>query len=147
MSLPTADLCSAWHATGIRSITFFAPASRWMILLAKVANYARPVLTSDMAKSAINSMLSKRAPGPDAGERANRPAYIWARARNHAGDKVVSRVHTSNPYSFTVDAALAAVESVAKQPPAPGVYTPSQLCGTDTVTALPGCGPFVDSDR
>lgn len=142
MAIPWGDLATAFVTTGIPNIEVFTAASPRRIALARRMQAFRAVLGLAPVQQFLKARVARRVRGPDARQREGQPTFVWGEARNAGGEVRTARIKVANGYSVTVTGALAVVDFVLSRRLAPGVYTPSRLCGADFVTGLPGSGPL-----
>jgi short subunit dehydrogenase-like uncharacterized protein len=142
-AIPWGDVATAYYTTGIGDVEVYIATAPSQQRSLKLVNFVRPLLRL----SVVQNMMKSRAPktGPSAESRAKTPVFVWGEARNAAGDVRVARIKTANGYDLTVTGALAVLDQVLTGSPAGGYYTPSQLCGADLITRLPGSGELVIS--
>ncbi|MHB1261586.1 MAG: saccharopine dehydrogenase family protein [Thermoplasmatota archaeon] len=141
MAIPWGDLATAFVTTGIPNIEVYTATSPRRIAMARRAHRFRAVLGLAAVQRFLKSRAS-RVRGPDARQRDERPTFVWGEARNAAGSVKTARMKVANGYSITATGALAVVDFVLTQRPAPGAYTPALLCGADLVAGLPESGPL-----
>lgn len=141
MAIPWGDLATAYVTTGIPNIAVFTATSPRRIATLRRAHHLRGVLGLPFVQRFLKARAA-RVRGPDERQRSQRPTFVWGEARNAAGAVRTARIQVPNGYSVTATGALAVVQAVLAQRPAPGVYTPSRLCGWELVTRLPGAGPL-----
>ena len=142
-AIPWGDVSTAFHTTGIGNIEVYVATSPKQKRSLKLVNLMRPILRLTALQNVMKGRVTRSVTGPSAESRTRTPVYVWGEARNSAGDTRVARIKTANGYDLTVTGALAVVDHVLTQNPPGGFYTPSQLCGADLVSKLPGSGPMV----
>lgn len=142
VAIPWGDLATAHATTGIPNIDVFTASPPRRIAALRRAHLLRGVLGLPVVQRFLKARAAARVHGPDERQRDERPTFVWGEARNAAGRVVTARIRVPNGYSVTATGALAVVEHVLTHRPAPGVSTPSRLCGWELVTRLPGVGPL-----
>jgi short subunit dehydrogenase-like uncharacterized protein len=63
---------------------------------------------------------------------------VWGEVLNEAGERAAARLRGPETYTFTVEAALAAVKRALEGARRPGFQTPSTAFGADFVLAIDG---------
>jgi len=137
-AIPWGDVSTAFHTTGIPSVTVFRAMPPSGVRTMRIARYLSPLIGLGPINRALVSLLTTDYEGPNAAARASGEARLWGAATNAGGDHVVSRLRTPHPYALTVSAALAAVERVLAGDVAPGFQTPGGHFGPDFVLELDG---------
>jgi short subunit dehydrogenase-like uncharacterized protein len=136
--IPWGDLVTAWHSTGIPNITTYMALPAGVIQPLRVAFPAlRRVLEVEAVRHRLTRLIDARMQGPDEVEREKRRAQVWALARAPDGRWAEACMEMSEAYSFTVRAAVRAVEEVlagGRQ----GAFTPAQAFGADFVLSIEG---------
>jgi len=117
VSVPLADLVSAFHTTGIPHIT-----------------------TYYMGSAALGPLLrATRLLRPRPSTRAQRGrALVWAEASDDTGHTAAALLRCPEPYTLTALVALDAALRVARGGVAPGYRTPALALGADYVLGFPG---------
>jgi short subunit dehydrogenase-like uncharacterized protein len=137
VTLPLADLTTAWRSTGIPDIeTYFAASPRFRLLL-RASRWLGPALASGPVQRLLKAQVRAGAPGPTDAERRRGRGYVWGEVEDGSGRRAVSRLQTSNGYTLTADAAVAAVERVLAGTALRGFQTPATAFGADFVLGLP----------
>lgn len=142
VAIPWGDLATAYTTTGIPNLEVYTASSPRRIAALRRAHLLRGVLGIPMVQRFLKARATAQVRGPDDRQRECRPTFVWGEARNAAGAVTTARIQVPNGYTLTATGALAVVDFVLTSRPAPGVYTPSRLCGWELVTRLPGCGPL-----
>jgi short subunit dehydrogenase-like uncharacterized protein len=110
ITLPLADLSSAWHSTGIPDIELYFAAPPAQRALAMAARYLGPVLGSEAVQRFLAARVRAGARGPSEEERRRGRAVVWGEAEDDAGRRATGRLSLPEGYTFTALAALALVE-------------------------------------
>ncbi len=138
VTLPLGDLTTAWHSTGISDIEVYFAASAGLRALAAAERYAPALLGSAWVRRFLSGQVQAHGRGPSAEERRRGRGFVWGEVEDDAGGRATSRLTMPDGYTFTLHAALAAVERVlAGQCPA-GFQTPAKAFGPDFVLGLEG---------
>jgi short subunit dehydrogenase-like uncharacterized protein len=143
MAIPWGDVSTAYYSTGIPNIEVYVPASRLVILGAKLANLFAPLLRLKSVIGALQGLIAKRIQGPGSAARDRMPSYVWGEATNPSGEKRTARIKTANGYSLTITGSLEVVQYLLQTDVAGGAYTPSMLMGPGLVSRLPESGPMI----
>jgi short subunit dehydrogenase-like uncharacterized protein len=121
------DVVTAYHSTGIPTITVFSPVPR--------ATVAARLLRLPPMRALAARAVRRRPPGPPAHVRAATGVEIVAEVRSPAGSR--RGVLTGpNPYDVTADAVVREVALLAAA--RPGAHTPATALGADFVRGLDG---------
>ncbi|APX68019.1 MULTISPECIES: trans-acting enoyl reductase family protein [unclassified Brucella] len=142
MTIPWGDVATAYHTTGIPNIEVFIPASPALIMVAKLANYVRPLLGLASVQKLLKTYIDKTIEGPNEEMRARMPTFVWGEAVNARGERKTARIRTANSYSVTITGALEIIDYLLTNEPGGGAFTPAQLLGPGLVERLPESGPL-----
>jgi saccharopine dehydrogenase (NAD+, L-lysine-forming) len=82
--------------------------------------------------------VQQGAAGPTADEREQGESFVWGEVMNESGERATARLHGPETYTFTVEAALAAVERALEGARRPGFQSPSTAFGADFVLTIDG---------
>ena len=133
------DVATAWHSTGIPNIELFFEADRNMRIAAAMPSFVKRGLGSSVMQRILKAQIERHLPaGPTAEQRARGRAVIVAQARNHAGQTVVSRLVTPEPYALTALTAVEIVRRVAAAEAEAGFRSPSAVFGADFILGFDG---------
>src|SRR6185369_2968730 len=133
MTIPWADVSTAYATTGIPNIEVYIPGSPTMVARARRANRVRWLLVMGLVQRMMKRRIEKTVKGPSEAKRDAQPTFVWGEVRNARGDTRTARIKTVNGYSLTVTGALAVVEHLLAQVVLGGAYTPAKLMGPDLV--------------
>jgi short subunit dehydrogenase-like uncharacterized protein len=137
-AIPWGDVATAYHTTGVPSVTVYQSMHPRTVRILRVARYLAPLLRVDAIRGALLRIATDEYAGPDADERECGWARVWGSATNAAGERVVSRLRTPHPYALTVESAVAAAGRVLAGDAEPGFHTPAGLFGADFVLDVDG---------
>ena len=132
------DVSTAYYSTGIPNVRVFLIASPSYARFLGVLQKFKALWKLKPMQALLKAAIEWKIQGPGVSERSDSGYQLWGIARNAAGKTVQMGIATTNGYTFTVDSALAAVERVLTDPPAPGALTPSRAFGKDFALAIPG---------
>jgi short subunit dehydrogenase-like uncharacterized protein len=140
LPIPWGDLATAQHATGIPNVTTYMAirlprGSGWVTPTAVRALQFRPLRR--LAQKGVDWTVR----GPSAEVRQTARTYVWACARDAAGNEKEAWLETMEAYRLTAVAGIRAVEHTLAQAPA-GALTPSMAFGADFVLQLPDTKRF-----
>jgi short subunit dehydrogenase-like uncharacterized protein len=138
MPIPWGDVATAFHTTGIPSITVFTPISSSLLALARLMNSFGFILRSRHVQTWLVERIQKTVNGPDAATRDASPTWLWGEAKDPSGRSKEIRIASLNGYSLTVFSSLAIVERLIANGFAPGCWTPATIMGEDFIFSLPG---------
>jgi short subunit dehydrogenase-like uncharacterized protein len=147
MAIPWGDVSTAYYSTGIPNIEVYVPASRLVILGAKLANLFAPLLRLKFVIDTLQRWIARSIRGPDRAARDRMPSYVWGEASNPNGEKRTARIKTANGYSLTITGSLEVVRYLLQNDVPGGAYTPSMLMGAGLVSRLPESGPMTIQPR
>jgi short subunit dehydrogenase-like uncharacterized protein len=142
MSIPWGDLVTAFHSTGIPSITVYTVVPPNVVKMAPLLRFAAPLLKMPSTVRFLQGRVAGRATGPTEEQRRTRRMSVWGRVENASGASVEGHLDIPEGYELTVVAALASVERVLAGGVKAGATTPSRAFGADFVTTLPGSAAF-----
>jgi short subunit dehydrogenase-like uncharacterized protein len=135
VTMPLADLSTAYRSTGIPNITCYASISR---RLAKRLTIARPLMglaRLGLVQSGLRA-LADRAKGSTEEERNTRVSHIWARV-SAPGAALEGTLACPEGYRFTALAAVECAERIAAAKAGPGAHSPATAFGWRFATELP----------
>lgn len=137
VSVPWGDVSVAYRSTGIPTITSYMAMPR---LVAQIGRILYPVvkrlLKLDALRGIATLLVERGTAPPQNDERAELRSYLWARAYQEGGRSAEAWMETLEPYEFTAQVAVNAVEALAQRQLS-GALTPAQAFGTQFVFALP----------
>ena len=136
VAIPWGDVSTAYRSTRIPDITVYGVLPAVLPVVGRMAGAALEIpAVRRVAEWAARRWIS----GPGPAELSGGHSRVRAEARNASGRAEVVELVGPNPYAFTADATVAAVEHVlGGLERGPGVHTPSQAFGSDFVLGLPG---------
>lgn len=138
MTIPWADVYTAYHSTGISNIEFYF--ARPLRTIKKLQRFRW--LFSLVRFKWINGLLKKRIdktwkPSTDE-ERARSMSYFWGEVSNEKKEKAVARFTTADGYDVTAWGAIHVAEHLLTDHNQKGFYTPSILMGKEMIETMPG---------
>ena len=138
LPIPWGDLVTAYQTTGIANITTYLGLPSG---LAALARWAGPLGWKALSPSLVRRLLDAgvriAVSGPDAQAREKGRSYVWARARNPAGEEAQIWLETPEAYQFTALAAVRCVERILDGAFS-GALTPSGAFGSGFALEIPG---------
>ncbi len=137
-AIPWGDVSTAFHSTGIPTITTYAALPPNAVRAMKASRYLGPVLRSGPVQSVLEAAVSRFVSGPDADARTRGQTFVWARATDDAGGEAIARWSGPEGYAFTADAALRSALAVLDGRARPGFLTPSLAFGADFALEVEG---------
>lgn len=137
VTIPWGDVASAYRSTRIPDIRVYNGSSKKGVQrLRRMARLA-PVAAFWPIRKTLRWMAS-RVKGPSEEQQRTGRVELWGRVANEKGEEATMTMSTPEGYTFTVLAALAAVESVLADPPSPGAHTPSTAFGPELALGIEG---------
>lgn len=137
VGIPWGDVCTAWHSTGIPDIRVYMAMSPGAVKRIRRMSLVAPLLRWGPLLRLMEAVVTRRVHGPDEAARETGFTEVWGEVRDAEGTRVTGTVRTPEAYTFTADAALAALRRVLADAPK-GAFTPSKAFGADFVTTIPG---------
>jgi short subunit dehydrogenase-like uncharacterized protein len=135
MPIPWGDLETAYHSTGIPTITTYLECRpeqlRWLRLGAAIGG--RLLALPPLRRLALAAASRIRGPSEEA--RRTRRSYVWARAADAAGGSAEAWLVTAEGYQFTALSGIRCVERTLAERPH-GALTPAQAFGPDLVLEI-----------
>ncbi|MCB8985205.1 MAG: saccharopine dehydrogenase NADP-binding domain-containing protein [Ardenticatenaceae bacterium] len=139
-SIPWGDVATAPFSSGVQNVTAYMS-----IPLPPGTAAVSPLLTRLMKIAPLRRASSKLIDwvvrGPDEHLQQTARSYIWACARDAAGNRREAWLETVETYRFTAVAGIRAVEKTLEQQPS-GALTPSLAFGADFVLDIEGTRRF-----
>lgn len=137
VSVPLADLVSAYHTTGIPHITtyYMGPAALGPLL--RATRLLRWSPAARLWEHVAGPVVRLLRPRPSTRARRGK-ALVWAEASDDAGHTAAALLRCPEPYTLTALVALDAALRVARGGVAPGYRTPALALGADYVLGFPG---------
>ncbi|MEO1166569.1 MAG: NAD(P)H-binding protein [Chloroflexota bacterium] len=131
MSAPWGDLSVAYRTTGIPNITSYLDMPSSAVTMGRVFYpVAKQLFKLDAVRSFASDLVDSRVTGPDDEARETGKSYLYAEARNPAGQSAAAWLTTLEPYQYTAKVGVLAVEE-ALHLDAIGTLTPAQAFGAD----------------
>ena len=137
ISVPLGDLTTAFHSTGVPNITTYVAVPDAAVHAVRLGRPIERLLSAPPVTRLLTGFVDRFIDGPTETERAHTETRIWAEAWSEStGETAESTLRTPDPYDVTVEAALAASESVGEADA--GFQTPATAFGADFAVELPG---------
>lgn len=138
VTIPWGDVYTSYVSTAIPNVEVYTTVPPATIARLRRLRWLGPLLRTRLVQDFLKRRVEKHITGPSEGRRTGTESIVWGEVRDAAGRTRTRRLRTPNGYDITVTAALGIVERLARDAPAGGYYTPSQLMGADYVLTLPG---------
>lgn len=136
-AIPWGDIATAFYSTGIKNIVVYTATDPRQHRLMKCFNPLVFLLAWAPIRRYLDKVITQKVEGPDEQLRGSSMMQLAGTVTD--GDRQVSmQMQTPEGYSFTVNAALLALESVLAHRIMPGAYTPSQVLDIDAICAMEG---------
>lgn len=137
VTIPWGDVSSAYRTTRIPDIRVYNGSSKKGVQrLRRMARFA-PVAAFWPIRKTLRWMAS-RVKGPTEEQQRTGRVELWGRVADGKGEEVTMTMTTPEGYTFTMLAALAAVQRVLADPPPAGAHTPSAAFGPELALAIEG---------
>ena len=137
-AIPWGDVSTAFHSTGIPTITTYAALPPTAVRMMKASRYLGPVLRSAPVQSVLRALVSRAVSGPSDADRQRGRSFAWARASDDTGREAVAVWSGLEGYAFTADSALRSVLAVLEGRAEAGFQTPSLAFGPDFALEMDG---------
>ena len=138
VAIPWGDVSTAYHSTGIPTITTYAAFPDSTVTVMKASRVLGPVLQSGPVQALLRGLVARRVSGPSAADRQRGASYVWGEASDAAGGRAVSTWAGPEGYAFTADAALRSALAVLDGRGGTGFQTPSTAFGADFALEMDG---------
>ncbi len=138
VAIPWGDVSTAFHSTGIPTITTYAAFPASTVRVMKASRYLGPVLQSAPVQALLKGIVARRVSGPSAADRQRGASYVWGEATDADGGRAVATWTGPEGYAFTADAALRSALAVLEGRTEPGFQTPSSAFGADFALEMDG---------
>jgi short subunit dehydrogenase-like uncharacterized protein len=138
MTIPWGDVTTAYYSTGIPNIEVYMAAPWSARFGARVSRHLGWFLGSSLMQNILKKKIRSGPLGPTKELRASGKSFLWGEVLDDSGKKAVSRLRGAEPYTLSVQAALAVVEHVLAGQVTPGFQTPSMAYGPDFILGLQG---------
>jgi short subunit dehydrogenase-like uncharacterized protein len=142
-ALSWADVCSAYHTTGIPNISVYydlTPIVRFGLAVKQNASWVLKTRAWRLWQGALIRLLPD---GPSPEARARGAATVVVQAFDRQGYGIEVRVRTPEVYSLTALSSVAIAERVLEGDYKPGFQTPAGAYGADHGLSLPGVSHVV----
>lgn len=135
VTMPWADVSTAFHATGIRDVAVYmaAPAG-----LPTFLRLSRPLLARGPVVRAAQLLADRVLVGPGEEARGRATTGAWGRVRNRRGETVEGSLRGPDGYTVTARAAVTAVSRVLAGEVEPGARPPATALGAEVVREIEG---------
>ncbi len=131
ITIPWGDVVTAFSSTGIANIEFYMAAPWSMRLGLRLSRHLGWLLGSRVVQGFLKKRIRAGPSGPTAAARDSGWSLLWGEATDDSGKKAVARLRGPEPYTMTVQTALAVVERVRAGQAPPGFQTPALAYGPD----------------
>jgi short subunit dehydrogenase-like uncharacterized protein len=136
------DVSTAFYTTGIPNIEVYVALPAKAISALKILTVFRPIISLEPVQKILKKIADIQLKGPTAQQRKLSRIRLWGEVTDCAGHSVQAHLTTANGYDVTVVGALGIVKKLLEKKFPAGVYTASQLMGTNYISKLPGSGPI-----
>jgi short subunit dehydrogenase-like uncharacterized protein len=139
VSLPWADIYTAYLSTGIPNITTFGSLPWWACQGVRLARPLKFLLARRRMQQLLMSVAQMWLPvGPNDSVRAQSRSGFWGRATTPDGRECCATIQGPSAYSLTAELAVAVTLKVVERGEAGGYFTPSMLVGGDFLSSRDG---------
>ena len=137
-AIPWGDVSTAFHSTGIPTITVYAALPTSAVRVLKASRLLGPVLRSAPVRALLRALVGRTVTGPSDAARQRGRSYAWAEARDDAGGRAAAVWSGPEGYALTADAAVHAALAVLDGRADVGFQTPSTAFGADFALEMDG---------
>lgn len=137
-AIPWGDVSTAFHSTGVPTITTYAALPPAAVRMMKASRTLGPVLRSSPVQSVLRALVSRAVSGPSDADRQRGQSFAWARASDDEGGRAEAVWSGPDGYAFTADAALRSAQAVLEGRAEAGFQTPSLAFGADFALEMDG---------
>jgi short subunit dehydrogenase-like uncharacterized protein len=131
------ELVTCYKSTGVPNITVHMVPPRRLIPILRSAALGGFLLRFNLVQRLTKLFLAARFRGPDADMLRNGRSRVWARASDSSGLQKEAFTVTPEPYRFSVDAALKAVQKILCRDSFPaGAFSPAEAFGWQFIEEL-----------
>ena len=134
-AIPWGDISTAYHSTGIPTISVYTYVPPVMRQLMYWSAYL-PTWARNSVRPLIEALLKQTLDGPDAETRREGASWVWGEVQSPDGTRHTARWKGPEGYTLTARAAVECMIHALKTPPSPGYHTPSTAFGADLVAAV-----------
>lgn len=138
IALRWADVCTAYHTTGIPNIEAYLEADLPVRSSLSLLSLLDGLLHAKAGRRLLQLPVRLWPKFPEAELRTQTPRVIVAEAEDRGRHKVLSRLMTPDGYDFTPYSSWAVVQRLANGEFAAGFQTPGKVYGPDLAFAVPG---------
>lgn len=138
VAIPWGDVSTAWHSTGIPSITVYMYLPPTALGLARLSGLLGPVLGAGPVREVLRGLVRRQQPGPSDEERSRGLSLLWGEVVDDAGGRAAARMRTPEAYTLTATTAVLIAEKVLAGQWTAGFQTPSRAYGPGLIMEVPG---------
>jgi short subunit dehydrogenase-like uncharacterized protein len=133
LAVTWADVYTAYHTTGIPDIETYLEVQPWERMFFLGSRYFSWLLQTPPWQTALKAQADLLPEGPPEAELRRHRRVLVAAAGDAAGGRVLSRLRTPEPYTFTAATAMEIVARVLQGEVRAGFQTPGGVYGADFV--------------
>lgn len=130
-AIPWGDVSTAFHSTGIPTITTYAAFPKNAVRAMKASRWLGPILQTAPVQGLLRKLVASRVSGPTEEQRARGRSDVWGEVTDGDGNRAAARWSGPEGYTLTADTALRATLHVLEGGVAPGFQTPAVAFGAD----------------
>ena len=138
MTIPWADVYTAYHSTGISNIEFYFARPSRSIKKLRRQRWLLPLLKVNWIMRFIKGRIDKVWRPSSADQRSQSKSYFWGEVTNSDGKKIVGRFCSADGYIVTAWGTIHIAEYLLNEHGHKGFYTPSILMGKELIDTMPG---------
>jgi short subunit dehydrogenase-like uncharacterized protein len=132
------DVSTAYHATGIPTITVYFAASAAERRQLAMPRLAQQVIGLAPVQALLKALIGRFVWGPSDEALSRGEMWLWGEVRNSAGKTAAMHMRTPSGYAYTADAAVTSTLALLRGVVPPGAYTTSMAFGANFTLGLRG---------
>lgn len=138
MTIPSGDIATAHHTTGIPNIEVYFAVKPYVYYLLKGQALLNPLLRTKWMKQMLRKRVDASITGPTNEERQKARSLVWGCVTNAAGESITSSFIGPEGYTLTAHSSLLIASKVLQNQWKPGYQTPAGCYGPDLVLEISG---------
>ncbi len=138
MSIPWGDISTAHFTTGIPDIETYTGITPKVYRMLKLQPLFNWLLRTSFMRNLIKKKINSKPAGPSDEQREKAIGFVWGRAINADGDKVVAGLSGPEGYTLTLHSTLLIAKKILEGNFTLGYQTPAAVYGQDLILEVPG---------
>lgn len=138
VTMPWADVASAYYSTGIPNIEVYMAISASQRALLRMSRHLGGFLGTSPMQAFLKSRVRSGSPGPTTEQRRRGRSRLWGEVSDADGGRASARMETPEGYTTTVLTAVDIVDRVIQGDAPRGFQTPAKAYGPDLILGIEG---------